>query len=133
MCSSDLGPQYAELSSGGASAVIPLLTIAPRWQGRFLFLWKTPPGGDILIGPGSTGAEVHWLYKTLSRHTGAEMKSTFVDRFDAALRESVLRFQRQRGLEPDGLAGPETIIELNTVGGSPEIPRLEQTDRKSVV
>ncbi|HXK58210.1 MAG TPA: peptidoglycan-binding protein, partial [Gammaproteobacteria bacterium] len=26
-----LGPQYAELSSGGASAVIPLLTIAPRW------------------------------------------------------------------------------------------------------
>ncbi|MCP5448149.1 MAG: AAA family ATPase [Chromatiaceae bacterium] len=122
-----LGPQYAQLSRGGASTVIPLLTITPRWQGRFLFLWKTPPGGDILIGPGSTGAEVHWLYKTLSRHTGAAMKSTFVDRFDDVLRESVLRFQRQRGLEADGLAGPETIIELNTVGGSPDIPRLEQT------
>lgn len=122
-----LGSQYAALSKGGVSAEIPLLTITPRWDGGFLFLWKTPPGGDILIGPGSTGAEVHWLYNTLSRINGSETESTFVDRFDPALGESVQHFQRQRGLEPDGLAGPETIIELNTVDGSPEIPRLEQT------
>jgi len=122
-----LGPQYAELSKDGASAEIPLLTITPRWQGDFLFLWKTPPGGDILIGPGSTGAEVQWLYKTLSRNTGSATESFFVDRFDPALRESVQQFQRQRGLKPDGLAGPETIIELNSTYGSPEIPRLEHT------
>ncbi len=122
-----LGSQYAKLSKGGASAEIPLLTITPRWHEGFLFLWKTPPGGDILIGPGSTGAEVHWLYKTLSGNTGSATESSFVDRFDSALRESVQHFQRQRGLEPDGLAGPETIIELNTTDGSPEIPRLEQT------
>ena len=122
-----LGSQYAELSKGGVSAEIPLLTITSSWDGGFLFLWKPPPGGDILIGPGSTGAEVHWLYKTLSRNNGSETESTFVDRFDPALRESVQHFQRQRGLAPDGLAGPETIIELNTVDGSPEIPRLEQT------
>jgi general secretion pathway protein A len=122
-----LGSQYAKLSKDGASAEIPLLTITPRWNGDFVFLWKTPPGGDILIGPGSTGAEVQWLYKTLSRINGSATKSSFVDRFDAALHESVQLFQRQRGLTPDGLAGPETIIELNTTVGSPEIPRLEQT------
>lgn len=122
-----LGSQYAKLRRDGASTEIPLLEITPRWQGDFLFLWKTPPGGDILIGPGSTGAEVHWLYKNLSRNTDSESGSTFVDLFDSALRESVLDFQRRRGLQPDGIAGPETIIELNTVGGSPEIPRLQQT------
>ena len=43
--------------------------------------------------------------------------------FDDLLRARVMSFQRSRGLKPDGIVGPQTIIHLdNAVPEPPAVP-----------
>jgi peptidoglycan hydrolase-like protein with peptidoglycan-binding domain len=40
------------------------------------------------------------------------------------LKGAVIHFQQAQGLAADGIAGPDTIIRLNTLSGRPNIPRI---------
>ena len=67
---------------------------------------------------------VSWLRSQLADFLALESDATVADTFDRALHGAVIRFQRQRGLRPDGIVGPATWIEINSVGAQP-VPRLQ--------
>ncbi|HHH39939.1 MAG TPA: peptidoglycan-binding protein [Sedimenticola sp.] len=107
---------------------LPGALIERHWKGGTLLLWRPPPGGAPLIGPGSAPAPIQWLRQMLAAAGTLERKTTGDGTFDAALQQAVVRFQRRMGLQADGLAGPETLIQLHNVAGPAETPHLQTTD-----
>ena len=65
-----------------------------------------------------------WLRGMLDRVAGRMVADPEPGVFDPGLTAGVRAFQTRYGLDPDGIAGPETLIRLNTASGSPDIPRL---------
>lgn len=114
------------LDSGNRQAWLPLTVLEPLWSGSFVILWRPPPGGYHLIGSGSPPRMIRWLRETLSRAGSSEVGHGQSDRFDASLRTALRAFQARNDLQPDGIAGPETLLRLNSVVGSPDIPHLQR-------
>jgi general secretion pathway protein A len=84
-----------------------------------------PPDYNGNLREGSQGVAVTWLRSQLSDFMGSQLNPTLRDTFDSTLRDTVIRFQRQRGLRPDGIVGPATWIEINSVGAQ-RVPRLQR-------
>ncbi|MCO5979351.1 ExeA family protein [Ideonella oryzae] len=98
--------------ANGHTLTVPLLKIAPWWQGEFHTLWRSPPGygGDgVLAAEGPSGL---WLAEHLARLDGGPAQ----DKAEGlALR--IRAFQMAQGLRPDGLPGPLTLMRLNHATG----------------
>jgi L,D-transpeptidase YcbB len=72
--------------------------------------WSSVPAGpDLSVG--SSGARVAALRKRLAVED--KTVSATGDRFDAALKEAVVRAQRRYGLNPSGLVSTQTLAALN--------------------
>jgi general secretion pathway protein A len=99
--------------------------VEPRWFGEFLFLWQLPPGGTGLIGPRSPAQSVRWLRSALTRVAGKPLETAVETPWDLELKKQVRAFQTASGLQADGIAGPETLIQLNSAAGLPDIPHLD--------
>lgn len=98
--------------TGSATAAVPesasaASTEAPPWT---------------LIGPGASGAAVRWLRTRLALAAGQPVPDPLSEVFDAALAEQVRAFQRDHGLQPDGLAGPRTLALLNNLAPAANAP-----------
>jgi general secretion pathway protein A len=59
---------------------------------------------------------VQWLIGQLAQARGQVADTTKVPLFDDALERQVKQFQLDRGLIPDGLVGPQTVMRLAGVG-----------------
>ena len=121
---SGLGAGTASLRFGGADHTVPLALLARVWRGEFATFWRTPPGyraGDAANAARPTAA---WLGQRFAHIDGAAR----VPDDDAALRSRIFAFQLAHDLEPDGLPGPLTLIQLNRSGGIGE-PRLQDWPR----
>lgn len=92
--------------------------VALHWTGSYIMLWKPPPGYAGSIRSGIDGQVANWLSKRLTE-AGEKMEAARAD--DLAIR--VKRFQIKAGLVPDGIAGVQTIIQLNSRTDK-DIPRL---------
>lgn len=119
-----LDERQAEIDLGEQRLQLPLEQLAAIWNGNFLILWQPPPGGDMLIAMNSHGDIVRWLRQLLAQVPGLQVENPVSLEFDDALQEQVRQFQRQQGLIADGIAGPETLIRLNTLTGPVKPPRL---------
>lgn len=95
--------------------------ILPYWSGRFTLLWKPPNRHEYILFPGQKANSVRWLRQHLMNPT-ENANSTF---FDSALKKKVISFQIARGLDPDGIVGPNTFMHLNTSMKTPDIPLLK--------
>ena len=85
--------------------------------------WPTVPAGKTLA-KGARGPAVPLLRTRLSitgDYIGIETDS---DLFDAELREAVVAYQNRNGMEPDGVAGPKTIADMNV----PVATRIKQME-----
>ncbi|MGH8497397.1 MAG: AAA family ATPase [Methylococcales bacterium] len=102
----------------------PVSEVLPFWQGQFALLWKPPAHFKTLLIRGYTNPAVTWLREQLRSQYGKDSENPVSDYFDRELEDRVISFQSDHGLETDGKVGAETIILLNTLGGSPEIPKL---------
>jgi general secretion pathway protein A len=92
-----------------------------HWKGHYQLLWRASPNGYTIIKPGSRGPGVIWLTKYL---LAAGVKSVQVhDTYDEDVIAAVRGFQRDHGLVADGIAGRQTLIQLNSVNDK-SIPRL---------
>ncbi|MDJ0609134.1 MAG: AAA family ATPase [Kiloniellales bacterium] len=87
--------------------------LEPLWTGQYLVLWRAPEWYRRVLSSGLEGRDVAWLYNRLSRVDGMPKVEVVRTRFDAELRARVMHFQKSRGLEPDGIVGPQTIIHLD--------------------
>lgn len=94
-----------------------------RWQGQYRLLWRTPPNGHSVIRPGDSGDSVIWLTKSLfaAGIKSVKIHTTYNEKVSQAVRE----FQRDSGLEVDGIAGRQTLIQLNSTTDD-SIPRLSK-------
>ncbi|MCG8073769.1 MAG: AAA family ATPase [Candidatus Thiodiazotropha taylori] len=103
------------VDTGESQGVVKLEQLKGYWRGGFVMLWK-PHAGLALIGQGSTGEAVTWLRNRLSLVDGGELVLVEgLDRFDTALKSRLEAFQRQNGLDADGVAGQQTQVYLNNL------------------
>nr|WP_242470962.1 AAA family ATPase [Thiocystis violacea] len=115
----------ATLDFPGGPERVPLESLERVWTGDYSLIWQRPPGGASLIGAGSSGEDVRWLRALLAKVPGLGMRPGNSARFDADLVSALRAFQASKGLMPDGIAGPRTIIVLQHAVGVPGLPRLD--------
>ena len=91
------------------------------WTGEFLLLWRREVP-EASIGPDTRGAPVLWLRRRLAQLAGQPVPSPLYGFYDASLRQQVMQFQRQHGLEKTGVVGTRTMIALGD--SQPDTPTL---------
>ena len=121
---SGLGADTATLHFGDADHAVPLASLARVWRGEFATFWRTPPGYRAGDAANAARPSVAWLGQRFAHIDGAAR----VPADDAALKSRIFAFQLAHDLEPDGLPGPLTLIQLNRAGGIGE-PRLQDGGR----
>ncbi|MBU0675292.1 MAG: AAA family ATPase [Proteobacteria bacterium] len=95
-----------------------------QWSGNYSLLWRLPDGFQVPIHPDRKGTEVDWLREQLLPlpNEAGESPPPLAPN---ALTEAVKSFQRKEGLKADGIAGPETIIHLQSYSDQPT-PHLRE-------
>jgi len=107
-----LGGDTATLFIDGGEQRVALASLAGLWRGGFITFWRAPPGWDASSRVAAGGALAGWLAERLPEGPAG---ASLVARLHA--------FQVAHGLEPDGLAGPLTLMQINRASGVDE-PRL---------
>jgi type II secretory pathway predicted ATPase ExeA len=118
----DLGPKRL---------TFPLDQILPYWRGRYILLWKPIHQTMSLLHPGN----ISWMVRRLRRQlaeSGMPVSTVTegASLYDEALQRQVMAFQTSRGIRPDGIVGPYTMIHLNTLTNTSEVPLLERGSDK---
>ena len=113
----------ATLRAGDSTLEVASSTLDDYWLGEYTLLWQMPPYYQYAIQPGSKGPVVQWLDQQLTRLYGQADGPTVRDSYSAVLVSQVKQFQSSAGLVADGVAGPNTLIQLNTRLGL-DIPLL---------
>ncbi|WP_352888550.1 AAA family ATPase [Sinimarinibacterium thermocellulolyticum] len=114
-----LDPRNAVLHTVLGPMRIAVAELRPLWTGEFLLLWRRETHA-IRIDAQAGSVDIAWLHQRLAElgYTQGEPPPVF----DAALADAVRRFQADRGLAVDGIAGVRTLIELGD--GLPGTPTL---------
>jgi general secretion pathway protein A len=107
------------LQAGGQRWRMPLTALADVWRGDFTTLWRTPPGQKGRLVDGRTGPAGEWMG---SRIAGLQAVGK-VPPTPNNLTARIQAFQRVNGIDPAGLAGPITFMQVNLASGVDE-PRL---------
>ena len=121
---SRLNDESAVLSLGEKSYRIARPDLDAVWNGSYLILRRDeiPFSRTLLVG--TRGTDVNWVRHNLSEIYSAGLSPG--DRYDAALRSLVTRFQRDNDLRQDGIFGPRTHSRLIEVIRAMESPLLIQ-------
>jgi general secretion pathway protein A len=117
-----LGGESARFLFAGQMVDLHYREMERRWLGEFTILWRQPPF-DGIIRPGDRGPQVEWLAQQLSVLNGGEKQEGSKGIYKGKLLSGLKEFQRTRGIGPDGVVGPTTLIHLDsTLGGnSPQL------------
>jgi general secretion pathway protein A len=107
----------ASLIINAKEVVVGTNDLEKQWFGSYTILWQPPPGYSKPIKPGAEDQDVEWLSNQIQKATGLESTST-------DLSQMVTAFQKSEGLIADGIAGPETLIHLNSSVGRTTGPVL---------
>jgi general secretion pathway protein A len=105
--------------SSDVEQTVPLTALA-RWRGEFATFWRPPPGYRDAEPVSATGALAPWLGERLAMVDEESAPPIGAE----ALASRVFAFQLAQGLNPDGVAGPLTLMQLNRLSGVDE-PRLQ--------
>ncbi len=114
------------LAHPDGSHQMPRADLKTLLSGSYTLVWQPPPVGTVAISAASSGEPVRWLRKLLSKVPELGVTDTESGTFDAAVGAALRRFQVKYGLNPDGIAGPKTLIQLNNAVGMPGIPKLSK-------
>ena len=92
-------------------------------------VWRMPPNYDSPLKLNDRGPEVDWLAAKLALVEGTQTPIKTGIAFTSSLKSRVEKFQNSVGLEPDGVVGPLTLININSFGAE-SIPRLTADTEK---
>ncbi len=106
----------AVLSVGGKREVVRVEELEKYWTGAYIVLWRTPPAYSGALLPGRGAPWLSWLDTRLAAVNGRRDNALKVPAvLTGKLLARVKDFQRRRGLNPDGILGPQTLISLNSL------------------
>ena len=111
---------------GNETRIVDINEIEKRWLGDYFLLWRMPPDyrGPILLG--QKRKIVQWLDRQLSIIQGRPPRSQNSLVFDDTIVSEVKKIQLFKGLVPNGIVGPQTIIHLNNEVGTEEPVLIKQ-------
>jgi general secretion pathway protein A len=112
--------QTATFVVGAQKKSLDLAEITKQWLGDYTLLWRPPESYHGDVHPGSQGKKVEWLDRQISLLRGTSGKRELNNIYGEELIREVRTFQIERGLRPDGIVGPLTIIHLANAVGSNE-------------
>ncbi|MDR3483219.1 MAG: AAA family ATPase [Burkholderiaceae bacterium] len=115
----------ALLTIGDTSYTVNLIALAHHFQGDFVTLWKVPAGFREKVHRGDRGEDIDWIAAQLAKLNGAPPPAANQP-FELAMIRQIREFQSAQGLQPDGLIGPKTLMQLNRAT-DPSEPRLQRT------
>ncbi len=118
-----LAGEHAVLRIDGVTETVSQDALARRWRGDFASFWRGPEGYAKDLKKGERGNVVDWVATQLASIDGAGTPAPDQP-YNDALIARVRRFQLARGLRPDGMAGPQTLMRLSSLAGLSE-PRLQ--------
>lgn len=122
--------QTATFVVGYETRKVGVVEVEAHWLGDCTLLWRLPPKYQGDIKSGSKGAGVQWLDTQLAIIQGRTDQAGMKSVFDKSLVKQVKQFQLSKGLTPDGVVGPQTIIHLNTAAGSDEPLLISRKENK---
>ncbi|MDQ6987183.1 MAG: AAA family ATPase, partial [Mariprofundaceae bacterium] len=108
---------------GDKQVRIPLPVLRQHWMQTFTLLWRTPEAYSSDLLPGTAGPSAKWLNEKLAALDPALSAQRIPGIYQGNWVRRLRQFQRDTGLPPDGAAGPQTLIRLNTALQTPG-PRL---------
>ncbi len=119
-----LDATYALLTFGDHIVRIPATELVKHWRGEFTLLWQPPADYSTPVYPGHQGAMIHWLERQLATINNRQLSTTANPSLGGSLVDELRQFQASRGLTPDGILGPVTLIHLNNLTSNTH-PRLQ--------
>ncbi len=117
----------AKLSIIDEIKTVYLRDVEKRWLDDYVILWNPPPGFKNDIYPGYRGPFVEWIREKISVIQGRAYKKNKDLKYDGEIVEQIKKFQLDKGLKPDGIVGPQTIIHINNSlkNGEPQLVQKE--------
>lgn len=101
--------RHARLWLDAGAFEAPRIALERAWRGDYAIVWRGPDDVAAPITAASPPAALAWVRDGLApQYLAKDAPATL----DPAMREAVLRFQRDRGLAADGVVGPETLMAL---------------------
>jgi general secretion pathway protein A len=100
----------ASLLINAKEITVSTTALEKQWFGSYTILWQPPPGYSKPIKPEAEGQDVEWLASQIKMISGPQTTAT-------SLGQMVTSYQKNEGLIADGIAGPETLIHLNSSVG----------------
>ncbi len=95
---------------------IALAELGPYWSGAYQWLWQPPQGFERPLSLGDSSEAVTEVADLFARLDG-QPKALASDQFNLPLQQRVMIFQREMGLEADGVVGVQTLLKLNEALG----------------
>ncbi len=95
---------------------VELGAVGPAWTGGYRLLWHPPEGFGRPLGLGDNSPAVAQVASLFARLDG-QQQALAGNRFSPALQTRVRLFQREQGLEDDGVVGMQTLLKLNEALG----------------
>ena len=118
---------YAEellLQIGTSEVLVSSQELVAAGSLNSIVIWRSPPGYLQPLKLGDSGSTVDLLVNTLNLVEYGDPTEEIGFLFDLNLEQRIKAFQLASGIEPDGLVGPRTWIQLNNISGT-DIPVLE--------
>ncbi|MCL1036974.1 AAA family ATPase [Shewanella submarina] len=81
-----------------------------HFSGVFEILWQPDQDASQPIGPHSSQPQLQWLENSLAMVD--KVPARLVNGYDSQLEQRLKTFQRQHGLQADGIAGSQTLTQL---------------------
>jgi general secretion pathway protein A len=115
--------EHVGVDIGTRSERVSIAELSQVWYGDYSALWQSPAGTQPLSF-GMRDARVQLLRQSLQRVAGTNSTTPGSLLYDAALARQVRQFQQQQRLNPDGVAGLQTLLALDAALGGEDPPRL---------
>lgn len=120
------GPGTVLVGNGDPPLQVAREAVEERWLGEYMLAWPQAADWPVELRRGDAGAAVDLVMQMAALADPAWHGG---DRFDADFETWLMAFQRRRGLDADGIIGPNTLIHL--LAPTVEQPRLTLEEQES--